>query len=105
LFNAYFTSGIDLSKSDNIIKAAIEAGLDEKEVAELLGDENALMQVSLAEQELYKLGISGVPFYIVNNKYGISGAQATETFIKAFREINTQSVSQGATCDTDAKNC
>ena len=60
--------------------------------------------MALEEQEMYKLGISGVPFYIINNKYGVSGAQASETFIKAFQEIGSEVVG-GEACDVDAKNC
>lgn len=84
---AYFTDGIDLSKKENLISVAVQAGLDVKKVEKVLEDENAPIQIALAEQELSKLGISGVPFYIINNKHGISGAQSPETFMKAFEEI------------------
>jgi predicted DsbA family dithiol-disulfide isomerase len=94
LFNAYFTSGIDLSKDENIVNAAMEAGLDEKEVSILLNDKEQLSRIATAEQEIYKLGITGVPFYIVNNKYGISGAQSSGTFEQAFRDIVNEPVTQ-----------
>jgi predicted DsbA family dithiol-disulfide isomerase len=52
------------------------------------------------------LGISGVPFYIINNKYGVSGAQPAETFVGAFREISQESVqAETGACDIDGKNC
>lgn len=84
---AYFTDGVDLSKKENLISVAVQAGLDVTKVEKVLEDENAPIQIALAEQELSKLGISGVPFYIINNKHGISGAQSPETFMKAFEEI------------------
>lgn len=87
---AYFTDGIDLSKKENVVDVAVQAGLDKEKVESVLADENAPIQVALAEQELSKLGISGVPFYIINNKYGVSGAQSSETFIKAFHEIGQE---------------
>ncbi len=87
---AYFTDGVDLSKNENLINVAVQAGLDAEKVEKVLADENAPIQVALAEQELSKLGISGVPFYIINNKYGISGAQSPETFMKAFQEIGQE---------------
>jgi predicted DsbA family dithiol-disulfide isomerase len=105
LFNAYFISGVDLSKNENIIKAATEAGLDESNVNELLQDESFLEQIAREEQEMYKLGITGVPFFIVNNKYGISGAQSAETFEKALRDIGSETVLQGEACDAEDKNC
>jgi predicted DsbA family dithiol-disulfide isomerase len=87
---AYFTDGVDLSKKENLVNVAVYAGLDVENVETVLADEHAPIQVALAEQELSKLGISGVPFYIINNKYGISGAQSSETFIKAFQEIGQE---------------
>jgi predicted DsbA family dithiol-disulfide isomerase len=87
---AYFTDGIDLSKKENVADVAIRAGLDKEKVENVLADENAPIQIALAEQELSKLGISGVPFYIINNKYGISGAQSADTFMKAFHEIGQE---------------
>ncbi len=87
---AYFTDGVDLSKKENLIDVAVKAGLDKEKADQVLADENAPIQIALAEQELSKLGISGVPFYIINNKYGISGAQPKETFLKAFQEIGQE---------------
>lgn len=108
-FKAYFTDGVDLSKDENLVSVAVAAGLDKGVAESVLADEDAPLQVSLAEQEMYKLGISGVPFYIINNRYGVSGAQAPETFIQAFREIvQSQEVevnNAGEVCDTDGKNC
>ena len=87
---AYFIDGIDLSKKENVVDVAVQAGLVNEKVETVLADENAPIQVALAEQELSKLGISSVPFYIINNKYGISGAQSPDTFIKAFHEIGQE---------------
>ncbi len=89
---AYFTDGVDLSKESNLVDVAVQAGLNKENVEKVLADENAPIQIALAEQELSKLGISGVPYFIINNKYGISGAQPVETFIKAFHEIGVEKV-------------
>jgi len=86
-FKAYFTDGVDLTKNRNLLNLATEAGMTQEKVSTILADDEAQLQVSLAEQELYKLGISSVPFYIINNRYGVSGAQAPETFIKTFQEV------------------
>jgi predicted DsbA family dithiol-disulfide isomerase len=105
LFNAYFTAGVDLSKDENVVAVASKAGLNEKDVASVLENKEYLLQTAHAEQEIYRLGITGVPFYIINNKYGISGAQASETFERALRDIGNESVLQGESCDTDSVNC
>ena len=86
-FKAYFTDGIDLSEKGNLISVAVNAGLQKEKVEELLADNSALAEVAVAEKEWQKLGINGVPFYIINNRYGVSGAQPSETFVKALEEI------------------
>ena len=104
-YNAYFTSGVDLSDDENIVKGALEAGLDEDSVRDVLKDERKLADIGAAEQEIYKLGITGVPFFIINNKYGISGAQTADTFEKALRDIGNQAVEAATACEPDQKNC
>lgn len=102
---AYFEQGVDLSKKENLISVAVDAGLSKDAVEKLLSTNEGLAEIALAEQELQKLGISGVPFYIINNKYGVSGAQASETFRKAFEDISKQVITSGEACDVDQKNC
>lgn len=90
LFKAYFTEGIDLSQDENLLEIADQAGLDFQKSRQMLEDENSLLQIALEEQEIYKLGITGVPFFIINKKFGISGAQSTETFVKALQDIGKE---------------
>jgi predicted DsbA family dithiol-disulfide isomerase len=104
LFKAYFTEGVDLSNNENLIAVAVQAGLDRESVALLLADENALKNIAVMEKEMSKLGITGVPFYIINSKYGISGAQTPETFVQVFKEAGKE-VTSGEACDVDGKNC
>lgn len=104
LFKAYFTEGVDLSNDENLIAVAVQAGLERESVALLLADENALKNIAAMEKEMSKLGISGVPFYIINSKYGVSGAQTPETFVQVFKEVS-QEVTTGEACDVDGKNC
>jgi predicted DsbA family dithiol-disulfide isomerase len=105
LFNAYFTSGIDLSKEENLLMAAQEAGLDEAETRNFLKDNDQLNSIAEREEEMSKLGITGVPFFIINSKYGISGAQYPETFETALRDIGKEPLLQGEVCDTNKSNC
>lgn len=102
---AYFVDGIDLSKKENLVAVAAGAGLSAEDVEKLLSTHDGLAEVEHAERELQKLGISGVPFYIINNKYGVSGAQASETFMKAFEDIGKETVVSGEACDVDSKDC
>ena len=102
---AYFEDGVDLSKKENLIEVAAKAGLSQNKVEKLLSTDEGLAQIVHEEQELQKLGITGVPFFIINNKYGISGAQPSNSFVQAFEEISLQLNTTGETCDVDAKNC
>lgn len=103
-FKAYFTDGVDLSRDENLISVAQAAGL-EKEVAETaLQSDELLDSIAAQEVEMQKLGIRGVPFYIFNNEYGVSGAQAPETFLKVFEELKVQDQPSGEACDING-NC
>jgi predicted DsbA family dithiol-disulfide isomerase len=91
---------------DNILSVAVGAGLVADQVKKVLDDYQAKLDVAASEKEVYKLGISGVPFYIINNAYGISGAQMSDTFVKAFEDIGEKMVETGGeACDVDGKNC
>lgn len=102
---AYFEQGVDLSKKENLLTIAVQAGLTHEKVEKLLSTDEGLMEVALAEKEMQKLGITGVPFYIINNKYGVSGAQPSEAFVQAFEDIGAKSELSGEACDVDGKNC
>lgn len=105
LFKAYFSEGIDLSKDENLIAIATQVGLDKNSVILVLTDQTIHRQIEKREEELHQLGIRGVPFYIINNHYGISGAQASETFIKSIREINDAAHATGQSCEAEKGNC
>lgn len=92
LLKAYFEEGIDLSKPENLLDVVSAAGLDKDKAKALLDSDTGLVEVEYLQQLNNQRGISGVPFYIVNNKYGISGAQSPEHFVSAFREIVNESV-------------
>lgn len=107
LFKAYFTDGIDLSKTENLLSVAVAAGLDREKTEAFLKSDAGRAEVEFTERELQQSGITGVPFYVVDNKYGISGAQPSESFIKAFEEIASADkvLETGESCDVDQKNC
>jgi predicted DsbA family dithiol-disulfide isomerase len=87
---AYFEDGVDLSKTENLINVATQVGLDSARVENLLNSEEGLAEVITAEKLSVQRGVSGVPFYIIDGRYGISGAQSSDTFIQAFKEIGKE---------------
>lgn len=88
LFKAYFTEGVDLSNINNLIDISVQAGLDRTKIDQLLKSNSGKLEIEMAEKELQQLGITGVPLYIIDNKFAVSGAQSVEAFIKAFGEEN-----------------
>ncbi len=104
-FQAYFAKGINLSQHENIIKIGTTAGIPREKIVACLHDDDAKLQIEIAESEISKLGISGVPFYIINNRYGISGAQSPETFIEAFEEIGSAVAVSHDACNVENKDC
>lgn len=88
LMQAYFQEGVDLSKKENLLSLAIGCGLDPTSTITFLNSDEGKKEVTEQENESYTRGVSGVPFYIINDRYGISGAQAPQTFVNALRQIS-----------------
>jgi predicted DsbA family dithiol-disulfide isomerase len=99
LFKAYFTDGVDLTKKENLLNVAESVGMNRASTEIFLNSDSGTTEVAVAENELKKIGITGVPFYIVNDKFGISGAQSSQTFIEAFENIGDELASSGDACE------
>ncbi|WP_448317824.1 DsbA family oxidoreductase [Streptomyces sp. CO7] len=70
-----------------LVELAVRAGLAEDEVREVLGDPSAYArEVRADEQEAAELGVSGVPFFVIDRRYGVSGAQPVELFSQALTQ-------------------
>ena len=102
LFLAYFTDGRDLSDRVTIVEVAVGAGLDRAEVEELLAGDAGLDIVGAAEERARRLGVSGVPFFVVNGKVALSGAQPPELFRQAFDQAGEGLVA-GEACEATGK--
>ncbi len=88
VFKAYFERCLDIGKESVLFEICEKIGLNRKEIEDCL--KNPLYQNSFADNcaEAKKLDISGVPTFIVNGKYRITGAQSEETFVELFEKIN-----------------
>lgn len=87
LFKAYFTDGKNVADIDTLVGLATETGLDGDVARQMLeSDENKdAVQADIAQAAQY--GIQGVPFFIFEGKYAISGAQGAEAFSQALQQI------------------
>jgi len=105
LMSAYFEKGVDLSQTKNLIEEAVAVGLDKSKAEAFLKTDDLKAEVKLEEQLNQQRGISGVPFYIINNKYGVSGAQPTEAFLQVFTEVGSEASANAEACDVESKEC
>lgn len=85
LLRAHFTEGADVSDHETLTKLMTEAGADEARVREVLAGTEYADAVQADIDMARRLGANGVPFFVIDRKYGISGAQAAETFLHALR--------------------
>ncbi|MDA6072583.1 DsbA family oxidoreductase [Flavobacterium sp. AC] len=86
-FKAYFVEGRDLNDGPTLIELAVKAGLDQNLVLEVLKDENLfLKEVQDDIAEAQEIGVQGVPFFVFDRKYAVSGAQPVEAFVKTITE-------------------
>ncbi|MFT3800534.1 MAG: DsbA family oxidoreductase [Burkholderiaceae bacterium] len=83
LFDAYFHRAVDLTDDENLIAVAGEAGLDEAAARATLADEAALAATAQADAQAREAGVGGVPFFIVDQRIGVSGAQGVDRLLKA----------------------
>lgn len=94
LLNAYFEKGVDLTKNKNLLDVVESAGLNRDKATTLLSSDEGLVEVEYLEQLNVQRGVSGVPFYIVNDKYGVSGAQPSSSFVSAFKDISEKALTE-----------
>lgn len=87
LMAAYFTEGRHLGDDDELVALAIDAGLDGDDAREALRSGRFRQAVRDDEQRAAEYGISGVPFFVIDGKYGVSGAQPAEAFAQVARQV------------------
>jgi predicted DsbA family dithiol-disulfide isomerase len=108
LFRAYFTEGQDFGDHSVLLALALHIGLPEERVKSLLASDEMGDQVRADIQEAEELRVNGVPFFVFDRKYAVSGAQDTKIFLqtleRAFSEWQQAQfkapleVQQGAVC-------
>jgi predicted DsbA family dithiol-disulfide isomerase len=83
LLRAYFTEGAPVADRPTLARLAGEAGLDREGTARMLDSGAYLAEVRVDEAEARALGIQGVPFFVLDRRYGVSGAQPAEVLLEA----------------------
>jgi predicted DsbA family dithiol-disulfide isomerase len=84
LFKAYFEDGLDLGDLDILVECASRADLDRDDARKFLQSDEGRQEVVASDVYARRLGINGVPCFIVNRKYAVSGAQPPAAFVEVF---------------------
>jgi predicted DsbA family dithiol-disulfide isomerase len=84
LFKAYFEDGLDIGDIEMLVECAARAGLDREGARAFLQSEEGRQEVVASDVYARRLGINGVPCFIVNRKYAVSGAQPPSAFVEVF---------------------
>src|SRR5690242_5849150 len=95
LYAAHFTEGRDLNDRDQLVAVAGSVGLDGAEVRAYLDSDAGIAEVAASQEQAERLGITGVPFYVIDGRYGLSGAQPVEVFVRALDELTRPAIRLG----------
>ncbi|RDV44878.1 DsbA family oxidoreductase [Leifsonia sp. ku-ls] len=87
LFRAYFVEGRHVGRIDDLADLAAEVGLDRAEAVAALESERYLSDVRADQSTAVEYGINGVPFFVIDGKYGVSGAQDAQTFAQVLEQV------------------
>ncbi|MFD1038282.1 DsbA family oxidoreductase [Virgibacillus byunsanensis] len=87
LLYAYFTESKNISEHDTLIELAGEVGLESQQVATLLKVDDYAIHVRADEEQARQIGVEGVPFFVFNEKYAVSGAQPPEAFSEVLEKV------------------
>lgn len=110
-FKAFFTEGENIADDATLIKIGSDIGLDEVAVKLALTNDKYLDMINQDIQEARTIGVQGVPFFVFNRKYAVSGAQPPQAFLQTlqksfaeWREVNPEikiEVTKGQSCSID----
>ncbi|WP_242916211.1 DsbA family oxidoreductase [Pontibacter liquoris] len=87
LFAAHFIEGKNVQDPETLVQLGTEIGLDAAEVRTMLASDALAEEVNADIQTAQQIGVNGVPFFVINHKYGLSGAQPSEVFLKALQQV------------------
>ncbi len=87
LFSAYYTEGKNIGDIDTLIALAKEVGLEGEDVRTVLESDTFKKDVELDQFTAQQIGARGVPFFVFNDKYAVSGAQPSEVFAQVLEKV------------------
>ena len=109
LFKIHFEQGKNIDDISILSEVAASIGLDAKEVKQVLNSDDYAYEVKQDEMEARNIGVRGVPFFVFDDKYAISGAQPVEAFLQTLEKVWEENkselkFSEGDSCSSEG-NC
>lgn len=114
LFKAFFIEGKNIADTQTLIQLGMDFSLEESELKGSLEDETYKYDIVQDIQEAQNIGVAGVPFFVFDRKYAVSGAQPAEVFLENLRKSFTEwrksnpiavlEITKGNSCTVDG-NC
>ncbi|ANP72607.1 DsbA family oxidoreductase [Cryobacterium arcticum] len=101
LLKAYFVDGGHVGRIEDLADLAATVGLDKADVVRSLTSNEHLAAVKADVAQAAEYGINGVPFFVIDGKYGISGAQDPSTFAQALRQVQGEKADSATTTATE----
>jgi predicted DsbA family dithiol-disulfide isomerase len=105
LFKAHFTDGINIDDMQSLVLIGNTIGLDENRVKEMLDSGGFSSQVRQDEMQAQSIGIGGVPFFLFDNAYAVSGAQSPDIFLQALGHTWKELEKEGSAADSKGDHC
>ena len=103
---AYFEENIALIDIEVLTTIMASYDWPKEKVKRIIVDQEIAKKVKSEIADYQQRGVSGVPFFIINDKYGISGAQPKEVFLKAFASVVPEmQIEEGLSCDPEKEEC
>ncbi|OAS15208.1 DsbA family oxidoreductase [Paenibacillus oryzisoli] len=90
LFRAYFEDGKDIGDIDFLLETASQLGMDPQQIRLQLQAKEGLEEVEDDLEFASQAGVTGVPFFVINQKYALTGAQPATTFLQALEQISAE---------------
>lgn len=85
-----FTEGLAVSDHEELTALAVQVGLEEAEVRAVLASDRFADEVRADQAQARAYGISGVPFFVIDEKYGVSGAQSADVFLQGLTQARSE---------------
>ena len=103
---AYFEETLRLNDINVLVDIMSDFGWDKDKVEQIIADQAIAQNVKDQITYYQQRGVKGVPFFVINNTYGISGAQPKEAFLQALASVKSDiETEDGASCDAETGEC